>query len=147
MYAPWGSAHSGANRRQHRRNTALTRRPRMTTEGNTATYRRWFEDGWGRGSIDLVDELYAHDYVTHALGSDFPPTGEGLKMFTGAFREGFPDLSCAVEEVIAEGDRVAGRLTLRGTHRGTLLGIPATGKPVVVSAMVIARFDQAGKWV
>ena len=119
----------------------------MTTEDNVATYRRWFEEGWGRGRVDLVDELYSHDYVTHALGPDFPPTGEGLKMFTGAFREGFPDLSCAVEDVIADGDRVAGRLSLRGTHAGTLLGIPATGKQVVVSAMVIARFDEAGKWV
>jgi len=119
----------------------------MTTEDSVATYRRWFEEGWGQGNVDLVDELYAHDYVTHALGPDFPPTREGLKMFTGAFREGFPDLNCAVEDVIAEGDRVAGRLTLRGTHRGTLLGIPASGTQVVVSVMVIARFDQAGKWV
>ena len=119
----------------------------MTTEDSVATYRRWFEEGWGRGRVDLVDDLYSHAYVTHALGPDFAPTREGLKMFTGAFREGFPDLSCAVEDVIAEGDRVAGRLSLRGTHRGTLLGIPATGKQVVVSVMVIARFDEAGKWV
>ena len=119
----------------------------MTTEDSVATYRRWFEEGWGQGNVDLVDELYAHDYVTHALGPDFPPTRDGLKRFASAFRGGFPDLSCAVEDVIAEGDRVAGRLTLRGTHRGTLLGIPASGTQVVVSVMVIARFDQAGKWV
>ena len=45
-------------------------------------------------------------------------------MFIRALREGMPDLHCPVEEVVAEGDRVAGRFSLRGTHRGTLLGIP-----------------------
>jgi predicted ester cyclase len=52
-----------------------------------------------------------------------------------------------VEEVVAEGNRVAGRFTMRGTHAGTLFGIPATGKAVGVGVMVIARFDEAGKWV
>ena len=63
-----------------------------------------------------------------------------------ALREGIPDLQCPVEEVVAEGDRVAGRFSLRGTHDGTLLGIPATGKRVDVGVMVIARFDHRGKW-
>jgi predicted ester cyclase len=52
-----------------------------------------------------------------------------------------------VEDVVAEGDHVAGRFSLRGTHDGTLFGIPATGKAVGVGVMVIARFDEAGKWV
>jgi predicted ester cyclase len=58
-----------------------------------------------------------------------------------------PDLQCPMEEVVAEGDRVAGRFSLQGTHRGPLLGIPATGKPVCAGVMVIARFDERGKWV
>jgi steroid delta-isomerase-like uncharacterized protein len=119
----------------------------MTAEDNAATYRRWFDEGCSRGNVDLVDALYAPDYVTHALGPDFPPTREGLKQFIHALREGLPDLRCPVEEVVAEGDRVAGRFSLKGTHRGTLLGIPATGKSVDVGVMVIARFDAAGKWV
>ena len=49
-------------------------------------------------------------------------------MFIRALREGMPDLHCPVEEVVAEGDRVAGRLTLQGTQTGTLFGIPASGK-------------------
>ncbi len=119
----------------------------MTVAGNAATYRRWFDEGCSRGNVDLVDELYAPDYVTHSVGPDLPPTREGLKMFIRALREGLPDLQCPVEEVVAEGDYVAGRFSLRGTHTGTLLGIPATGKRVDVGAMVIARFDGAGKWV
>jgi predicted ester cyclase len=68
-------------------------------------------------------------------------------MFIRALREGIPDLDCPVEEVVAEGNRVAGRFSMRGTHNGTLFGIPATGKSVDVGVMVIARFDEAGKWV
>lgn len=120
----------------------------MTAEQrNAATYRRWFDEGCGQGNLDLVDELYAPDYVTHAVGPELPPTREGLKLFIGALREGIPDLTCPVEDVVAEGDRVAGRFSLKGTHNGTLLGIPATGKTIDVGVMVIARFDANGKWL
>jgi predicted ester cyclase len=119
----------------------------MTEADNAASYRRWFDEGCSRGNVDLADELYSHDYVTHSVGPDLPPTLEGLKMFIRALRQGIPDLDCPVEQVVAEGDRVAGQFSLRGTHAGTLFGIPATGKSVGVGVMVIARFDDAGKWV
>jgi predicted ester cyclase len=95
----------------------------------------------------LADELYSHDYVTHAVGPDLPPTLDGLKMFIRALREGIPDLQCPMAQVVAEGDRVAGRFSMRGMHAGTLLCISATGKPFDVGVMVITRFDAAGKWV
>ena len=119
----------------------------MTATNNAATYRRWFDEGCSQGNVDLADELYAPDYVSHSLPPDFPTGVEGLKSFVRALREGMPDLRCPVEDVVAEGDRVAGRFSLRGTHAGTLLGIPATGKPVDVGVMVIARFDPAGKCI
>jgi predicted ester cyclase len=119
----------------------------MTAKDNAATYRRWFDEGCSQGNLDLVDQLYSPNYVTHAVGPDLPPTREGLKMFIRALRDGIPDLQCPMEEVVAEGDRVAGRFSLVGTHNGTLLGIPPTGKPINVGVMVIARFDEAGKWV
>ena len=119
----------------------------MTAKDNAATYRRWFDEGCSQGNVDLADELYSPDYVTHSVGPDLPPTLDELKMFIRALREGFPDLQCPIEDVVAESDRVAGRLSLRGTHTGTLLGIPPTGKSVEVGVMVIARFDDRGKWV
>jgi predicted ester cyclase len=119
----------------------------MSEERNAATYRRWFDEGCSQGNVDLADELYSPDYVTHSLGPNFAPTLDGLKLFIRALREGIPDLRCPVEEVVAERDRVAGRFSLRGTHNGTLLGIPATGKRVDVGVMVIARFDERGKWI
>jgi predicted ester cyclase len=119
----------------------------MTVEDNEATYRRWFDEGCSEGNIDLADELYSPDYVTHAVRPGLPPTLEGLKIFIRALREGMPDLRCPVDQAVAEGDRVAGRFSLHGTHRGTLLGIPPTGNKVDVGVMVIARFDAAGKWI
>jgi predicted ester cyclase len=128
--------------RQHRRGDTP-----MTEADNAATYRLWFDEGCSRGNVDLADELYSPDYVTHSVGPDLPPTLDGLKLFIRALRQGIPDLECPVEQVVAEGDRVAGRFSLRGTHAGSLFGIPATGKPVDVGVMVIARFNAAGKWV
>jgi predicted ester cyclase len=119
----------------------------MTAEDNAATYRRWFDEGCSRGNVDLADELYSPDYVSHSLGPDLPPTREGLKVFIRALREGIPDLDCPIEEVVAEGNRVAGRFSLRGTHAGSLLGTPATGRRVDVGVMVIARYDETGKWI
>lgn len=118
----------------------------MSLDENIATYRRWLDEGWSRGNMDVVDELYSSDYVSHSLGPDLPPTRDGLKTFVRAMRAGIPDLHVSVEEVIAEGDRVAGRLTMGGTHSGTLLGIPATGKRADVGVMLIARFDADGRW-
>jgi predicted ester cyclase len=119
----------------------------MTEAHNAATCRRWFDEGCSQGNVDLADELYSAEYVTHALGPQFAPTLDGLKMFIRALRQGLPDLRCPMEEVVAEGERVAGRFSLRGTHTGALLGIPATGRQVNAGVMVIARFDERGKWV
>jgi predicted ester cyclase len=127
--------------------TQQTRSTRMTEADNVATYRRWFDEGCSQGNVDLADELYSHDYVTHSVGPDLPPTLDGLKMFIRALREGMPDLDCAMQEVVAEGDRVAGRFCMQGTHAGTLFGIPATGKHAAAGVMVIARFDDRGKWI
>src|SRR5579859_8037878 len=114
---------------------------------NVAMYRRWFDEGCSQGNVDLADELYSPEYVSHSLPPDLPPTRDGLKTFIRALRDGIPDLDCPVEDVVAEGDRVAGRFSLRGTHSGTLLGIPPTHRRVDVGVMVIGRFDETGKWV
>src|SRR5438309_11321872 len=111
----------------------------MTEAQNAATFRRWFDEGCSHGNVDLADELYSAEYVTHAVGPQFAPTLEGLKMFIRALRQGLPDLRCPMEEVVAEGERVAGRFSLRGRHTGTLLGIPSPGQQVTVGAMVTRR--------
>jgi steroid delta-isomerase-like uncharacterized protein len=119
----------------------------MSVDANIASYRRWFDEGCSKGNVELVDELYAPGYVSHSLPPDLPATREGLKQFIVALRQGIPDLQCPVHDVVAQGDRVAGRFSLQGTHTGTLLGVPASGKPVDVGVMVIGRFDNQARWV
>ncbi len=56
-------------------------------------------------------------------------------------RGGFPDIQWTLEEMVAEGDKVAVRFLMRGTHRGTFLGVPPSGKPIVVQAMNFYRLN------
>ena len=55
------------------------------------------------------------------------------------FRKAFPDLKIAIEELVAEGDKVCARATTRGTHKGTFFGIPGTGKAVTMSGLTMVR--------
>jgi steroid delta-isomerase-like uncharacterized protein len=61
-------------------------------------------------------------------------------------RGGFPDIQWTLEEMVAEGDKVAARFTMRGTHRGTFFGVPPTGKAIQVQAMNLYRLS-GGKFV
>jgi steroid delta-isomerase-like uncharacterized protein len=116
----------------------------MSAEQNKAIVRRWVEGGWNGGNLDLVDEFYADDYILHDPA--MPVHGrEGFKQYVTMYRSVFPDLRFALEDVIAEGDTVAWRITARGTHQGALMGIPPTGKPVAISALVISHFVES-KW-
>jgi steroid delta-isomerase-like uncharacterized protein len=110
----------------------------MSAEENKALVSRFVEEFWNKGNTAAADELMAIDAAIHM------PTGEvvnldGLKSFAGTFRGSFPDWHSTVEELIAEGDRVAERWTGRGTHRGELQGIPPTGKRVEVPGSVFYR--------
>jgi steroid delta-isomerase-like uncharacterized protein len=108
------------------------------SEENKALVRRFVEEFWNEGDTTAVDELMATDAAIHM------PTGEvadpeGLKSFAAMWRESFPDWHSSVEELIAEGDKVAERWTGRGTHQGELQGIPATGRRVEVPGSVFYR--------
>ena len=61
-------------------------------------------------------------------------------------RTAFPDLHFTIEELVAEGDIVAGRLTMSGTHEGPLMGMPPTGRSVSQDHMHFVRFRTARPW-
>jgi steroid delta-isomerase-like uncharacterized protein len=86
-----------------------------------------------------LDELIAADASDHTPFPGQAPGVEGVKQIFRMLRTGFPDFRQEVREVIAEGDRVAVRSKLRGTHRGEFLGIPATGRAVEVESIDIMR--------
>jgi steroid delta-isomerase-like uncharacterized protein len=71
---------------------------------------------------------------------------EGFKHMVSTYRAGYPDLQFKVEDQLADGDKVVTRWSCEGTHRGELIGIPATGKRTTTSGIDIDRF-QDGKVV
>ena len=86
---------------------------------------------------DAVDRFVAVDYINHNV---FVGDGrEANRAFWAAFFAAFPDLTATMDDLVTAGDRVAGRFTYRGTHRGPLLGIPPTGRPVEMRSIDIWR--------
>ncbi len=101
----------------------------MSIEKNKAIARRIIEEGISQGRVDIADELIAPGFIDHSGPPGFPNTGpESFKQLVSAFRAAFPDLRATIEDLIAENDKVVVRGTLRGTHRGDLFGISATGR-------------------
>jgi steroid delta-isomerase-like uncharacterized protein len=111
----------------------------MSTSENKAIATR-FAQVWAAGCLQIVDELAAPDIV---VSYPFPPEPicgiEAFKAFLRQFVAALPDVTVAVDDMIAEGDKVAVRWTVRGTHDGPLLGLPATGRRVQVSGFAFYR--------
>jgi predicted ester cyclase len=89
--------------------------------------------------FELIDELYATDYVEHTPPPGIPPTREGFKQTATALKTAFPDLRYTIEDVIESGDKIVHRLTASGTMKADFMGIPATGKHATWSEVHIGR--------
>ena len=94
------------------------------SEENKALARRYLEEVWDKGNVALIDELFTTDFVRHG-----PPAvegevrgPEGFKGLVSTYHAGFPDFQVTIDDMIAEGDRVVSRWTVRGTHQGELMG-------------------------
>jgi steroid delta-isomerase-like uncharacterized protein len=101
----------------------------------------YVERVWNQHDVDALDELASPAYQRH-LG----PTRSSLdvaaqKERLRGLQRSMPDVRFFIEDLVAEGDRVVFRVTVRGTHRGDMLGIPATGREVQYSAIDILRFE------
>ena len=111
----------------------------MSTESNKALVRRLADEVQNRGNIAAVDEIAAPTFVNHSAPPGVPSDREGVKQLTLLFRTAFPNGRMIIEDMIAEGDRVATRKTFRGTHQGAFIGLPPTGKPVAIGLIDIVR--------
>jgi steroid delta-isomerase-like uncharacterized protein len=112
----------------------------LSTERNKAIIRRWIEDGWNNQNLVLIDEIYAPDVLQHDPNGPPVTSAAELKDYVGGLMTAFPDLSFTIESLTAEGDHVSCRFDGRGTHRGPLMGIPATGKTGSVTGQLEFRF-------
>jgi steroid delta-isomerase-like uncharacterized protein len=111
----------------------------QVAERNKLLVRRWFEDVFNRGNVALVDELFATDYILHDPATPVPAGREGARQFVTLYHAAFPDAHITIEEMVAEGNTVVTRWTGRGTQKGDLPAIPASGKAVVVTGFTVSH--------
>lgn len=110
-------------------------------EENKVLVRRAFDEMVNKNSA-ILDELYTADYVWHQPASPEPLTSEEADQFMHTLLSAFPDYSHTIEDMIAEDDKVVTRFTVRGTHKGDYMGIPATGKEIVLTSILISRIAE-----
>jgi steroid delta-isomerase-like uncharacterized protein len=111
----------------------------MSESGNRAVVQRFLEEVINQGRLEQANEIVAEDFVELDPLPGQRQGREGLKDVIGMLRTAFPDMNWVVEEMIAEGEKVVTRFTWTGTQQGTFMGIPATGRSVVVKGVVIDR--------
>jgi steroid delta-isomerase-like uncharacterized protein len=89
--------------------------------------------------FDRFDDMFAIDFVNH---NELAPSGrDGFKQFWAGMLSGLPDLRVTLEDALSADDETSARYTLRGTHRGTLLGLAPTGRAIEMKTMEFWRFE------
>ena len=101
--------------------------------------RRWFEEVWNNQNEAVIEEMFAEDGVGHGLGGEPIIGPENFKTFHRAFVSAYPDLKVHVEDTVVEGDKIAVRCRVTGSHNGHGIGVSPTNQPVEFTGMVIVR--------
>ena len=109
----------------------------MSTEDNKALVRRFVDEVQSAGNTGLIDEICSPEFVNHSAPPGTPTDREGIM-----FRRAFPDSYFSVDDMIAEGDKVATRKTFHGTHEGEFMGIPPSGRTVTMGLIDIVRISE-----
>ena len=110
----------------------------MSTEENKEIVRR-YQEAYNTCNYDALDEVVAVDVLTPNMISTMPRGREGAKLVHQKTVTGMPDYHTAIEDLIAEGDKVAARVRITGTHTGDFYGIPPTGRHIDLSGIYIVR--------
>ena len=111
----------------------------MSAEQNKVVVRRWFDEFINKNNMALAEELIDPNYVNHFLPPDAGKGPEAEKQIMTMFFSAFPDLKGTVEDLFAEGDRVAVRIIWRGSNTGSFMGMPPTGKQAAFATTNIFR--------
>lgn len=113
----------------------------MGETDNRALLERYIAEVWGQGDLGALDRFLADGFRRHVSPGSEPLDRDGQVERLRVIRSAFPDITITLEDAVVEGDRIAFRSTLRGTHRGTLLGISPTGRSVEVGLVDIVRVE------
>jgi steroid delta-isomerase-like uncharacterized protein len=104
------------------------------SDANKTLVRHFIEEAFGKGNLGAVDQSIADDFVERTPMPGGPaPNKAGVKQMAQMLRAAFPDMTCEVQDAIAEGDKVAVRVVSKGTHTGDLMGIAPTNKPIEIN--------------
>ena len=112
------------------------------SEENKQLLHRWFEEVWNNGRAEAIEEMFHENGIAHGLSEDpsNPIKGpSGYRPFYTTFRKAFPNIMVVVEDMIAEGDKVAARCSVRAKHEGEFMGRAATQAPVEFTGITIVR--------
>ena len=110
-----------------------------TTERNKAVVRYVFEGAWNAERFDSLVVVWAPDVQFHVHGRTSTVAPSAVRSQVANWRRAFGDFRFTIHELVAEGDRVAARLTFAGTHRARFMGIDSTGRSVSVTQMMFFR--------
>ncbi len=118
----------------------------MSAEENKTVIRRLTNEALNQGNMDVLDHVLADTFTYHDPANPEVTSRDDYKQFVTALRTAFPDIHFTIEDEVADGDQLAVRWTMRGTHRGDLVmpagPIPPTGKQVQVSGITLIRFTE-----
>lgn len=114
------------------------------SEENKKILRRWFDEVWNNGRAEVIEELFDENGIAHGLSDDPSNPIKGprdYRPFYAMFREAFPHVKIVIEDMIAEGDKVVARCSVRGKHEGQLRGLAPTQAPVEFTGIAIVRIE------
>jgi predicted ester cyclase len=121
--------------------TTYTTQPQLTID--TASKRlvdAFIQEAFTSGDLSAVDRYLDPAFVNHDPPVPGAPTGpEGMRYAAEMFRAACPDWHSDLEQLVEEGDVVVERFTARGTHRGELMGVAGTGRPLELKGINIFR--------
>jgi steroid delta-isomerase-like uncharacterized protein len=113
----------------------------MAADQNISTVRRLYAEAFNQGDFSHLDLIVTPDFHNHTAPPNAPRGPEELRGLITMLRTAFPDATYDIEDIFATDERVAVRVTLRGTHRGPLFGIPPTGRSFIQEQMHIMRME------
>jgi steroid delta-isomerase-like uncharacterized protein len=112
----------------------------MSTEQNKTLLRRAWDEIYVQGRLDSIEEFVLGDVIAHEPDGDLRGIEE-FKRYLATYLAAFPDTSATIEDVIAEGDKVVSRYTVRGTHTGSTEEYgPPSGKRIVMEGITLYHF-------